>query len=52
MSTGTEHDDPILKSLTSMGYKRDDALKALERFDYNIDAVSVLVLVVRMDDVC
>lgn len=40
LTSGTEHDDPILKSLTSMGYKRDDALKALERFDYNIDAVS------------
>ena len=39
LSTGTEHDDPILKSLTSMGFKRGDALQALERFDYNMDKV-------------
>ncbi|KAI9846185.1 MAG: hypothetical protein M1837_004299 [Sclerophora amabilis] len=37
LSTGTEHDDPILKKLTGMGYDRDDALGALERYDYNID---------------
>ncbi|KAI9725499.1 MAG: hypothetical protein M1828_003170 [Chrysothrix sp. TS-e1954] len=37
ISAGTEHDDPILKSLTSMGYPRDDALKALEKYDYNLD---------------
>ena len=40
MSTGTEHDDPILKRLTGMGYARDESLQALERFDYNIDKVS------------
>ena len=39
ISMGTEHDDPILKSLTSMGYARQDALQALEKFDYNLDAV-------------
>jgi len=35
----TEHDDPILKNLTSMGYPREDALAALEKFDYDIDKV-------------
>ncbi|KAI9684669.1 MAG: hypothetical protein M1829_000043 [Trizodia sp. TS-e1964] len=37
LSSGTEHDDPILKKLTGMGYPRDAALGALEKFDYNID---------------
>jgi len=49
LSAGTEHDDPILKSLTSMGYKRNDALKALEKFDYNIDAVSAILLFVKWE---
>ena len=40
LTTTGEHDDPLLKSLTNMGFKRDDALQALERFDYNVDAVS------------
>lgn len=40
VSTGTEHDDPILKRLTGMGYPRDKALKALETYDYDIDRVS------------
>jgi len=40
LSQGTEHDDPILKRLTGMGYSRDESLAALERFDYNIDKVS------------
>ena len=39
LSTGTEHDDPILKRLTSMGYPRDVSLSALEKFDYNLDKV-------------
>jgi len=39
MTGGTEHDDPILKSLTSMGYARNDALTALEKYDYNLDKV-------------
>ena len=39
MSEGTEHDDPILKRLTGMGYPRDESLRALEKFDYNIDKV-------------
>ncbi|KAF9732065.1 hypothetical protein PMIN02_004125 [Paraphaeosphaeria minitans] len=37
ISTGTEHDDPILKKLTGMGYSRDAALDALEKFDYDIN---------------
>ncbi|KAI9782215.1 MAG: hypothetical protein M1839_005329 [Geoglossum umbratile] len=37
LTSGTEHDDPILKKLTGMGYPRDAALKALEKYDYNID---------------
>lgn len=32
-----EHDDPILKDLTSMGYSRGDALNALEKYDYNLE---------------
>jgi epidermal growth factor receptor substrate 15 len=40
LTTTGEHDDPLLKSLTNLGFKRDDALQALERFDYNVDAVS------------
>ena len=39
LSIGTEHDDPILKRLTGMGYPREDSLRALEKFDYNIDKV-------------
>ena len=31
------HDDPILKELTEMGYPRNDALSALEKYDYNLD---------------
>ncbi|KAF2640874.1 hypothetical protein P280DRAFT_490263 [Massarina eburnea CBS 473.64] len=40
ISTGTEHDDPILKKLTGMGYARNDALGALEKFDYDLTMVS------------
>ncbi|KAK4225811.1 hypothetical protein QBC38DRAFT_482100 [Podospora fimiseda] len=32
-----EHDDPILKNLTSMGYSRKDSLAALEKYDYNLE---------------
>ena len=42
MSEGTEHDDPILKRLTGMGYPREESLRALEKFDYNIDKVCSL----------
>jgi epidermal growth factor receptor substrate 15 len=44
LSGGTEHDDPILKRLTAMGWSRDESLRALERFDYNIDKVSPDIL--------
>jgi epidermal growth factor receptor substrate 15 len=35
-----EHDDPILKNLTGMGYPRKQALAALEKYDYNLERVS------------
>jgi epidermal growth factor receptor substrate 15 len=41
LTPGTEHDDPILKRLTGMGYPRSDALNALERFDYDINKVCI-----------
>ncbi|KAF7960158.1 hypothetical protein EAE96_001757 [Botrytis aclada] len=37
LTEGGEHDDPILKNLTGMGYKRNDALAALEKYDYNLE---------------
>lgn len=37
LTPGTEHDDPILKRLTGMGYARSDALNALEMYDYDIN---------------
>ncbi|GIZ36603.1 hypothetical protein CKM354_000007300 [Cercospora kikuchii] len=37
LTPGTEHDDPILKRLTGMGYPRGQALAALEQFDYDIN---------------
>jgi epidermal growth factor receptor substrate 15 len=40
----TEHDDPILKRLTGMGYPREESLRALEKFDYNLDKVCSSVL--------
>jgi epidermal growth factor receptor substrate 15 len=39
LTQGTEHDDPILKRLTAMGWSREESLAALEKFDYNIDKV-------------
>lgn len=36
---GTGHDDPIVERLTGMGYPRDSSVRALEKFDYNIDKV-------------
>ncbi|KAI4178472.1 MAG: hypothetical protein LQ346_007431 [Caloplaca aetnensis] len=42
MSVGTEHDDPLVKDLTSMGFRRDDCVKALEKFDYNQEKVGPL----------
>ncbi|KAM3534335.1 hypothetical protein MY4038_002433 [Beauveria bassiana] len=32
-----EHDDPILKSLTGMGYSRPDSVGALEKYDYDLE---------------
>lgn len=43
LTPGTEHDDPILKRLTGMGYPRMQALDALEKFDYDINRVSKLI---------
>ncbi|RMZ90853.1 hypothetical protein DV736_g1918, partial [Chaetothyriales sp. CBS 134916] len=37
ISTTSEHDDPILKRLTAMGWSRSESLAALEKYDYNID---------------
>ena len=39
LTSGTEHDDPILKRLTGMGYLRQESLDALEKYDYNLDKV-------------
>lgn len=44
MSVGTEHDDPLVKDLTSMGFQRDDCVKALEKFDYNQEKVRPIVV--------
>ena len=44
LSEDNEHDDPILKRLTGMGYPRQESLQALEKFDYNLDKVGVSVL--------
>ena len=44
LSAGTEHDDPILKRLTGMGWSREESLGALEKFDYNLDKVSIVDL--------
>ena len=40
LTTTGEHDDPILKNLTGMGYSRGDSLVALEKYDYNLERVS------------
>lgn len=37
-----QHDDPILKNLTGMGYSRADAVSALEKYDYNLERVSCM----------
>lgn len=37
VSTTTEHDDPLVKDLTNMGFKRDDCVRALEKYDYDQD---------------
>ena len=43
ITPGEEHDDPILKRLTGMGYTRGAALDALEKYDYDINKVSASV---------
>ncbi len=40
------HDDPILKELRDMGYERKDALAALEKYDYNLERVSLFLIVI------
>lgn len=35
----TDHDDPIVERLTGMGYPRESSVRALEKFDYNINKV-------------
>lgn len=37
-------DDPMLKQLVGMGYSRDQAVGALEKYDYNLERVSSPVL--------
>ena len=44
MTEDGEHDDPILKRLTGMGYPRKESLTALEKFDYNLDKVCLPLL--------
>ncbi len=39
-----EHDDPILKELTEMGYARKEALTALEKYDYNLERVRCILV--------
>jgi epidermal growth factor receptor substrate 15 len=38
----TEHDDPILKQLTGMGFPRDRSVAVLEKYDYNDEKVGFL----------
>lgn len=35
-----------------MGYRRSDALEALEKFDYDLDKVSSHVYLVAPGDIC
>lgn len=41
LNTDSGEDDQILQRLTGMGFSRDDSLRALEDFDYNLDKVSL-----------
>lgn len=52
VSVGTEHDDPLVKDLTSMGFNRDDCVKALEKFDYNQDKVSLWLYLYNRVESC
>jgi epidermal growth factor receptor substrate 15 len=42
------HDDPILKNLTGMGYARADALAALEKYDYSLERVGLVIPVMQV----
>lgn len=42
LKADNNQDDQILQRLTGMGFPRDDSLKALEKFDYNLDEVRPL----------
>ncbi|KAL8947386.1 MAG: hypothetical protein Q9222_006332, partial [Ikaeria aurantiellina] len=37
LSEDNAHDVSFVKDMTNMGFKRDDSVKALEKYDYNID---------------
>lgn len=39
LNNDSGEDDLILQRLTGMGFRRDDSLAALEKFDYNLDKV-------------
>ena len=41
-ATTTEHDDPIVKELTGMGFPRDRSVAVLEKYDYNDEKVGSL----------
>lgn len=45
LAADTGEDDQTLQRLMSMGYPRDEALAALEKFDYNIDKVGHFVVI-------
>ncbi|RYO79177.1 hypothetical protein DL766_008338 [Monosporascus sp. MC13-8B] len=36
------HDDPFVKDLTNMGYSRADSIRALEKYDYNLERVCMI----------
>ncbi|KAL8709823.1 MAG: hypothetical protein Q9220_005439 [cf. Caloplaca sp. 1 TL-2023] len=40
MSEDNAHDVSFVKDMTNMGFKRDDSVKALEKYDYDVDKVS------------
>lgn len=40
LSASSEHDDPIVKELTGLGFPRSKVVPALETFDYDISKVS------------
>lgn len=41
LNTDSGEDEPFLQRLMGMGFPRDQSLSALEKFDYNLDKVSV-----------